>query len=99
MQRLVGRYQLAPTFILDVKIEDEKLIVGATGQPSFRVYPQSATQWRYRVVDASLTFELSETGQATAVVLHQNGLDQRAQRLAEPAEDNAEGSGDSPSAN
>ena len=84
MQRLVGRYQLAPTFILDVKIEGDQLMVGATGQPYFRVYPQSVSSWRYRVVDAALTFELGEAGPAAAVTLHQNGLDQRAERLAEP---------------
>ncbi len=84
MQRLVGRYQLLPTFILDVKIENDQLMVGATGQPYFRVYPQNATHWRYRVVDAALTFELGEAGPAAAVVLHQHGLDQRAERLAGP---------------
>lgn len=81
MQRLVGRYQLAPDFVLTAKLEDEKLMVGATGQPFFRVFPKSETEWIYRVVDASLTFELGDKGPATAVVLHQNGLKQRAERV------------------
>lgn len=80
MQRLVGRYQLAPTFVLTVKIEDGNLMVGATGQPFFRVFPQSDTEWSYRVVDASLTFELDDEGTVKAVTLHQNGLNQRAAR-------------------
>lgn len=71
IQRLAGRYQLAPTFILTVKIEGEKLMVRATGQPFFRVLPQSNTEWSYRVGEASLTFELDEDGPAKAVVLHQ----------------------------
>lgn len=81
MQRLVGRYQLAPGFILTAKIEGQKLMVGATDQPFFQVFPQSNTQWNYRVVDASLTFELDDEGPAKAVVLHQHGLDRRAVRL------------------
>jgi serine-type D-Ala-D-Ala carboxypeptidase/endopeptidase len=81
MQRLVGRYQLAPNFILTAKIEDEKLMVGATGQPFLQVFPASVTKWNYRVVDASLSFELDEKGPARAVILHQNGLNQRATRL------------------
>lgn len=80
MQRLVGRYQLAPAFVLTVKIDDGTLMVGATGQPFFRVFAQSETKWSYRVVDASLTFELGDDGPAKAVILHQNGLDQRAPR-------------------
>lgn len=81
MERLVGRYQLIPTFILTAKIEDGKLMVGATGQPFFQVFPQSDSKWSYRVVDASLTFELGDEGPAKAVILHQNGLNQRAERL------------------
>jgi serine-type D-Ala-D-Ala carboxypeptidase/endopeptidase len=81
MERLVGRYQLAPTFILTVKIEDGKLMVGATGQPFARVFPESPTRWKYRIVDAALSFELGDQGPATAVTLHQGGLNQRAPRL------------------
>lgn len=81
MQRLVGRYQLVPGFFLTVKLEDGNLMVGATGQPFVRVFPQSETLWKYRVVDASLTFEQGDEGPATAVILHQNGIDQRASRI------------------
>ncbi|WP_164103198.1 serine hydrolase [Candidatus Laterigemmans baculatus] len=84
MQRLVGRYQLTPEFILTVQVEEGKLMVGATGQPFFRVFPQSDTEWKYGVVDASLTFETGDEGPATAVVLHQGGIDQRATRMPEP---------------
>lgn len=80
MQRLVGSYQLTPGFVLTVKIEDQKLMVGATGQPFFQVYPQSEAKWNYRVVPASLTFEVDGDGPAKAVILHQNGIDQRATR-------------------
>lgn len=80
MQRLVGSYQLTPDFVLTVKIEDQKLMVGATGQPFFQVFPQSETKWNYRVVPASLTFEVGKDGPAKAVTLHQNGIDQRAVR-------------------
>ena len=34
MQRYVGKYELIPGFVLTVSVEDEKLMVGATGQPS-----------------------------------------------------------------
>lgn len=81
MQRLAGRYQLAPDFILTVRVEGDALMVGATGQSFARVYPKSPTEWEYRVVNASLTFEGEQDAPATAVVLHQNGLDQRAERI------------------
>ena len=38
------------------------------------------------MVDADLTFQTDASGPATAVVLHQNGVDQRAPRIATPQE-------------
>jgi CubicO group peptidase (beta-lactamase class C family) len=79
--RLQGRYQIVPQFILTVRADGEELYVQATNQQELRVYPESATEWKYRVVEASLTFELPEKGKCTAVTLHQNGQDMRAPRL------------------
>jgi hypothetical protein len=81
--RLQGRYQLVPTFILTVRADGQKLFVQATGQQEIRVYAESETEWKYRVVEASLTFELPKQGNATAVTLHQNGRDMRAARMGE----------------
>ncbi len=79
--RLQGRYEIVPQFILTVRADGEDLYVQATNQPELRVYPESATEWKYRLVEASLTFELPEKGKCTAVTLHQNGRDMRAPRL------------------
>jgi CubicO group peptidase (beta-lactamase class C family) len=81
--RLQGRYQLVPAFILTVRADGEKLFVKATNQPEFRVYAESETEWKYRVVDASLTFELPKTGNSPAVTLHQSGRDMRAPRIGD----------------
>ena len=83
VERLQGRYQLAPAFILSVRSDGQKLFVQATNQAEFRVYAESETRWKYRVVDASLTFELPPQGTASAVTLHQNGRDMRAARIDE----------------
>ena len=81
--RLQGRYQLVPTFILTARADGQKLFVKATDQPEFRVYAEGETEWKCRVVDARLTFELPETGNATAVTLHQFGRDMRAPRIGD----------------
>jgi len=79
--RLAGRYQIVPQFILTVRADGEKLFVQATNQGENRVYPESATEWKLRVVDASLTFEVSDKGKCVAVTLHQNGRDMRGTRI------------------
>lgn len=63
------------------------LFVQATGQPAFRVWPESASTFRYRVVKATIDFETAEDGTTQALVLHQGGADTRGTRAAEePAE-------------
>ncbi len=91
--RLVGRYQLAPDFIFDVKDKDGHLMIGVTNQPTQEVFPDSATRWSYRGVDAQLEFKLSKIGPAKRLILHQKGIKQIARRiipLAENAEDEPE---------
>ena len=80
LRRYVGEYELTPTLIFDVQLEGEQLIIGLTGQTRLPVYAESESQFFYTVVDAQITFEVDERGEVTALVLHQNGRDQRARR-------------------
>jgi D-alanyl-D-alanine-carboxypeptidase/D-alanyl-D-alanine-endopeptidase len=75
-----GRYPITQQFVLTVTPKDGRLMVQATGQDEYEVYPESDTRFFYRVVDAQLTFELGPDGSAAALVLHQNGRDRRAVR-------------------
>lgn len=79
--RLVGRYQLTPSFIFDVRDRDGHLMVGITNQPTQEVYPDSPTRWSYRGVEATLEFNLPKTGPAKSLILHQNGVKQTAYRI------------------
>ena len=72
-----GRYPLTPRFVLTVTPRDGRLIVQATGQNEYEVFPESDTRFFYRVVDAQITFELAPDGTASALVLRQNGRDRR----------------------
>jgi CubicO group peptidase (beta-lactamase class C family) len=81
MQRYVGKYELVPGISFTVSADDDKLMVGLTGQPTFRVYPRSDTEWFCRVVEASLTFQVDESGKCSALELFQNGVRQTAQRM------------------
>jgi serine-type D-Ala-D-Ala carboxypeptidase/endopeptidase len=75
-----GVYELTPKFRLTVTVEDGKLMVQATDQPKFQVFPESKTEFYYKVVDAQLTFVARPDGKVTRLVLHQNGVDQQAVR-------------------
>lgn len=77
--RYIGRYQLAPNFILTVTREGDRLMVQATGQPRIEVFPESERAFFYKVVDAQISFE--GDGKAKRLTLHQNGADMPAERI------------------
>jgi len=73
LQTFVGKYQLAPSFIITITRDDEKLMAQATGQPGFEIFPMSETKFFYKVVDAQITFNLNEAGEVESLTLHQGG--------------------------
>ena len=92
--RLVGRYQLAPEFVFDVNDEDGHLMVSVTNQPTMEVFPDSATHWSPRGLDAQLEFKLGKTGPATKLILHQNGNRQSARRIESERENSDDEAGE-----
>jgi serine-type D-Ala-D-Ala carboxypeptidase/endopeptidase len=81
LARYVGRYQLAPNFILDVSVRDGALHVQPTGQPMLRLWPETETRFFLKEVDAQITFERDAAGVVTGAVLHQNGQNVPGKRL------------------
>ena len=78
-----GVYQLNEDVVFTVTRQGDRLFVQLTGQPRFEVFAESETTYFYRVVDAQITFGRGEDGSVDHLVLHQNDMDQRAERLAE----------------
>ncbi|HEV7428533.1 MAG TPA: serine hydrolase [Thermoanaerobaculia bacterium] len=77
----VGRYQLAPNFILTITRDGGHLYTQATGQPRFEIFAESVHDFFVKDFDAQLTFVVDANGRATSVVLHQGGRDAPAKRI------------------
>lgn len=84
LDHYVGQYALAPGFILTVRREGPQLMAQATGQPAAPIYPESKTEFFYKVIDAQITFTLGPDGVATGLVLHQNGRNLPAKKIGSP---------------
>jgi CubicO group peptidase (beta-lactamase class C family) len=82
LDAFVGRYELAPSFILSFFIEDGKLMTQATGQNKLALTATSATGFSVVGVNARVLFHIGADGKATAVTLFQGGKEQRAERIA-----------------
>lgn len=78
----VGRYELTPEFVITVTREPNGLSVQATDQPKFDISAESETKFYLTAVDAQITFVKNEKGEVTHLILHQNGTEQTAKRLA-----------------
>ena len=81
----VGRYPLdaAPSFVLTFTREGETLYTQATGQQRLEIVPTSDSTFRLLAVEASVTFTRGEDGEVEGAILHQNGQNQPATRLAD----------------
>ena len=77
LEACVGRYRLGPAEFT-VTQEDSKLMVQLTGQPKIQVFASARDEFFYKVVNAQLSFVREADGKVVALILHQNGHDQRA---------------------
>ena len=71
----VGEYRLASGLVLTITVKNGGIWSQATGQSDFQIYPESETEFFYKVVDAQITFEKDDSGNVTGLVLHQGGAD------------------------
>src|SRR5690606_29377013 len=81
LERYVGRYEVTPALAIEVTREGSALYVQATGQPRFRAFAASPTQFFLRVVPAEIRFTVDDSGMVTGLVLHQNGRDMPGRRV------------------
>ncbi len=81
LDRYIGKYQLAPNFVLDVSRDGDGLWMQPTGQGKLRLWPESETDFFLKEVDAQVSFLPDPSGAVTGVVLHQNGQNSPAPRI------------------
>jgi hypothetical protein len=77
-----GKYGFNFGAALDVTLKSGRLEAQLTGQNAFPIFASARDRFFYKVVDAQLAFERDADGKVVAVVLHQNGRDVRAARMA-----------------
>ncbi len=78
-----GYYELAPNAVITTSRDGNRFFAQLTGQPRFEIYPESNTKFFFTVVAAQISFVTDARGQATELVLHQNGFEQHAKRISE----------------
>jgi hypothetical protein len=77
-EEYAGNYPFTPTFIIAVTAKDGSVFAQATAQPQLGLRPVATDRFAVIGVPAEISFERGADGKVIALVLHQNGRDQRA---------------------
>ena len=86
LDRYVGTYRASETTVLKFRREDDHLMSQRTGQAWIGKYPMSDTKFFAKVVEATDTFVVDDSGHVTALIHQQNGREAKYPRI-----DTAEG--------
>lgn len=81
LEQFTGYYKFSDTAVMTISRTGDQLLSQLTGQQAVEIYPESATKFFVKVVDAQLSFIVNEHGLVTALVLHQNGANMNAPRI------------------
>lgn len=77
----IGEYELAPGTILTITQVEKNIFAQVTGQENFQIYPMSNTEYFYKVIDATITFNKDEKGKVVNLVLKQMGQEIPAKKI------------------
>jgi len=84
LARYVGIYAMAPGVNMTITLADGQLVGQMTGQGKVPMSAESETTFFPQGIDAEIEFPKDETkGPASQLILHQNGRDMTAKRLAD----------------
>ena len=83
--RYVGHYSFLGTTIMTVSRDGDRFLTQLTGQPQVPIFAKSEREFFAKAVDAQFTLVTDDRGEATQLVLHQNGQDITAPRMSEAA--------------
>jgi len=73
LNKLNGRFQLVPNFVLTITNDASQLYVQATGQSKLTLTAISKTEYVNQAVQARVIFEVNEEGEATSLTMYQGG--------------------------
>jgi hypothetical protein len=77
----VGRYQMAPNFILNITRDGDDFYAQASGQGAVEIFPESEKEFFAKGPAITISFTTDASGKATQLVLHQGGQNTTAPRI------------------
>jgi CubicO group peptidase (beta-lactamase class C family) len=79
--RYLGKYELAPGFVITMTREGTRFVGQASGQGKFEIFPESETAFFARVPELTIVFGKDADGKVTHFMITQNGRTTKATRI------------------
>lgn len=78
-----GQYELRPGLVVTMRLENDKLVGQATGQPSFVLVPKTDSEFFIAEINAKITFNRTNENTVEEFLLDQGGNKLTARRIKE----------------
>ncbi|WP_342360360.1 MerR family transcriptional regulator [Terrarubrum flagellatum] len=85
LEKYAGLYQFENGPIFAITSDKDRLLAKLENQMAVELFAESDKKFFLKAVAAQISFLVLEAGKASALVLHQNGLEQKADRVDEAA--------------
>jgi CubicO group peptidase (beta-lactamase class C family) len=81
LSKYAGQFQLAPDFIITIRVDGNKIFGQATGQSEFEIFPSSETKFYLKVVNAQIEFVKNNEDNFDKLILYQNNREMPGERI------------------
>jgi len=81
LTKYIGKYALAPEFIIEITVKDSQIFAQATGQGQFEIFAKNETDFFVKVVPAKIKFNKDASGKVESLTLIQGGREMPAKKI------------------
>ena len=81
LKEYVGAYQIAPQVVLNVTLEDERLLTQTGNRPKTEIFPMSDRMFFLKVADVRMIFEENDEGEVFQLAIRQGINDMVAKKV------------------
>ena len=79
--KYAGQFQLAPNFIITIRVDGNKIFAQATGQSEFEIFPSAETKFYLKEVNTQMEFFANEKGNFNKLILFQNNREMPGEKI------------------
>ncbi|WP_299524329.1 serine hydrolase [Winogradskyella sp.] len=77
----IGKYELAPNFIVEITVEGSQIFAQATGQGKFEIFAENETTFFAKVTALKVEFNINEANEVESFTLYQGGVETLAKKI------------------